>query len=177
LKCFGNGIFVTRPQFRKNFFQDLISACEDHGLNKSKVMGGDNTIRTSSDMAIYDLKDDKHDILSKAYIASMEKLVSFYGGIEFLPWHIHEGIGLLRYGPDEYYKKHVDSGPDLMRSVSMVLYLNDDYLGGEINFPNQGIKIKPNAGDLLIFPSSYTHPHESMQVKEGVKYVAVTWFS
>jgi hypothetical protein len=34
------------------------------------------------------------------------------------------------------------------------------YGGGELNFPNQDFKIKPDAGDLVMFPSNFLYPHD-----------------
>lgn len=60
---------------------------------------------------------------------------------------------------------------------SIVAYLNDDYEGGEISFPNQNLTIKPKAGSLIIFPSGEPYYHESKEVLSGIKYMAPGfWF-
>lgn len=56
-------------------------------------------------------------------------------------------------------------------SFSIVLYLNDDYEGGEINFPNQNIKIKPKPGSLIMFPSHQPFIHEVLPVTSGSRYM------
>jgi predicted 2-oxoglutarate/Fe(II)-dependent dioxygenase YbiX len=56
-----------------------------------------------------------------------------------------------------------------------VLYLNDDYLGGEIEFPHYDVKIKPEAGTLVLFPSNYAYRHIAHEVTSGIKYALVTW--
>jgi len=58
--------------------------------------------------------------------------------------------------------------------VSLVGYLNDNYDGGEIAFDMYDIKVKPDAGDLIIFPSNYMFMHKAMPVTSGVKYSIVT---
>jgi predicted 2-oxoglutarate/Fe(II)-dependent dioxygenase YbiX len=55
------------------------------------------------------------------------------------------------------------------------VYLNDDYEGGEVEFVNFGIKIKPQPGMLLLFPSTYPYAHIAHPVTSGVKYAIVTW--
>lgn len=59
----------------------------------------------------------------------------------------------------------------------MLLYLNDDYEGGELCFPRQGITIRPEKGMVVMFPSNFQYPHQAFEVRKGVKYVVVSWFS
>ena len=59
---------------------------------------------------------------------------------------------------------------------SGLLYLNDDYIGGEIVFPNQGISIKPEAGSLLFFEGDHKKPHAVNQVVSGPRYNLVTFY-
>jgi predicted 2-oxoglutarate/Fe(II)-dependent dioxygenase YbiX len=55
--------------------------------------------------------------------------------------------------------------------MSAVLYLNDDYEGGELNFKDQNITIKPEAGSIVIFPSVAPFYHESKEIISGNKYM------
>lgn len=87
-----------------------------------------------------------------------------------------EGYSVLRYEEAEEYKVHSDSGPENKRLVSALLYLNDSFTGGETNFPLQNFKVKPETGMICLFPSIFTHPHASLPVESGVKYVVVTWY-
>jgi hypothetical protein len=70
--------------------------------------------------------------------------------------------------------EHADSNDTSDRYhplVSGVLYLNDDYEGGELEFSQQNIKIKPSAGSLVMFPSYEPYYHRPLPVKTGVKYM------
>jgi len=49
-----------------------------------------------------------------------------------------------------------------------LFYLTDNYDGGEIEFPDIDLKIKPSAGSALIFPT--TMPHRALEVLAGDKY-------
>ena len=97
---------------------------------------------------------------------------------------------MLIYHPGGHYKPHVDSEAvatdgkgsyvwqkNIDRDISMVLYLNDDYEGGDITFPNQAIKISPQAGMLIAFPSSHHFLHGVHPVVKGTRYAVVNWFS
>lgn len=87
----------------------------------------------------------------------------------------HEGYSMLKYSGGQEYKAHADGDTASGRSVSAIVYLNDDYEGGEVEFVNFGVKIKPKAGMLLLFPSNYAYTHIAHPVKSGTKYAIVTW--
>jgi predicted 2-oxoglutarate/Fe(II)-dependent dioxygenase YbiX len=57
-------------------------------------------------------------------------------------------------------------------SYGVLLYYNDNYSGGEINFKDQNIRIKPTAGSIVIFPSVEPFYHESMPILNGTKYMS-----
>jgi predicted 2-oxoglutarate/Fe(II)-dependent dioxygenase YbiX len=61
------------------------------------------------------------------------------------------------------------------RCISCIAYLNSDYEGGEIEFVNFGVKIKPQPGMLIIFPSNFAYRHIAHPVTSGTKYNLVTW--
>ena len=61
------------------------------------------------------------------------------------------------------------------RDFSLLLYLNDEYTGGAISFPNFNIEIEPQRGMLLTFPSDHRFVHEAQPVMSGERYVIVSW--
>lgn len=86
-----------------------------------------------------------------------------------------EGFNLLRYEGGEEYHAHYDGATSSHRAISPILYLNDDYTGGELEFVNFDLTIKPKAGSMYIFPSNYAYAHIAHPVKTGTKYAIVTW--
>jgi Rps23 Pro-64 3,4-dihydroxylase Tpa1-like proline 4-hydroxylase len=88
---------------------------------------------------------------------------------------LERSISLLKYEKGGYLPEHSDLGIST-RVISGVVYLNDNYVGGEINFPYADLKIKPEAGSCVIFPSSYLGAHSVSELKEGVRYVLPYWF-
>ena len=52
--------------------------------------------------------------------------------------------------------------------LAALVYLNDDYMGGELNFVDLGIKFKPSAGSVVIF-DGIKHQHESTLITSGNK--------
>lgn len=82
-------------------------------------------------------------------------------------------LSISKYFEGASMGSHVDSYSDNPKeTLSVVLYLNDNYSGGELYFKNQNIKIKPEAGSLIAFPSSDPYFHESMPVTSGIKYIS-----
>lgn len=65
---------------------------------------------------------------------------------------------------------------DANRAAVWMLYLNDDYEGGETEFLYYKKRIQPERGKLLIWPAGYTHVHRGNMVLEGMKYVITGWF-
>ena len=63
-----------------------------------------------------------------------------------------------------------DGNKDL--AFSLVAYVNDDYEGGEISFPNHNITIKPKAGSLIMFPSQEPYIHEVKPIISGTRYMS-----
>jgi predicted 2-oxoglutarate/Fe(II)-dependent dioxygenase YbiX len=87
-------------------------------------------------------------------------------------------ISISKYSTGKFMGPHVDSyGDDNSPVISVVLYLNDDYVGGELNFKNQNVKIKPEAGSIVIFPSVEPYYHESLPVTNGIKYMSPGFWS
>lgn len=90
------------------------------------------------------------------------------------------GYDLLRYRQGDFFKEHVDTAKDHPvlghRRLSFVAFCNGDFEGGTLFFPRQQVAIKPEPGLVAIFPSSFTHPHESTPVVSGTKYSIVSWF-
>lgn len=113
-----------------------------------------------------------HNQFNMLLLAASIPYANRYGFRENL-WH--EGYSLLKYRGGEEYKMHYDGGTRTGRAISAICYLNDDYEGGEIEFPHFKVKIKPQAGMLILFPSNFAYAHIAHPVTKGTKYAMVTW--
>ena len=90
-----------------------------------------------------------------------------------------ESTQVLRYFPGQSYVFHTDtdferSRESFYRVLTVILYLNGDFAGGETEFVTG--KVKPDPGSALVFPSNWCFPHAGCPVLEGVKYALVTWY-
>ena len=63
------------------------------------------------------------------------------------------------------------------RDVTILIYLNDDYEGGELEFPSWGCTFRPKAGTLIAFPSYIDFSHRVHPVTKGNRYALVSWIA
>lgn len=84
-------------------------------------------------------------------------------------------ISISKYLPNEYMGPHADEG-DPRAHFSAVLYLNDNFEGGGLGFPNQDVFIMPKAGSVIVFPSVQPYVHDPKPASE-IKYISPAfWF-
>lgn len=95
-----------------------------------------------------------------------------------------EPLQLLRYRPGGEYKPHMDALPaePNQRILTMLVYLSDDYEGGETRFPRTGLSFRGRTGDALLFRNAATDGrpdplalHAGLPVTRGTKYLASRW--
>lgn len=95
-----------------------------------------------------------------------------------------EPLQILRYQDGQEYKPHVDAIPGLenQRVMTVLVYLNDDFEGGETVFDEAGVTVSAKRGDGILFgnvtadgrPDPAT-VHAGLPVTRGVKYLASRW--
>lgn len=86
-----------------------------------------------------------------------------------------ESIHLLKYEHGGHLPAHQDQGVS-SRVLSSVMYLNDNYEGGEIEFKQSGVSIKPEAGSIIFFPSNFLYVHEVYPITSGSRYSMPHWY-
>lgn len=57
-----------------------------------------------------------------------------------------------------------------------ILYLNDDYEGGNLYFPDHDIDFKPNAYSYYVFPGGIENIHGVREILEGTRYTMVSFW-
>ena len=88
------------------------------------------------------------------------------------------GYSVQRTNSGEFYHWHVDGGSHQFshRQLVAIWYLNNlTGCGGKTEFLYQDIKVKPDAGKLILFPPFWTHQHRGQTLQGGSKYIATTW--
>lgn len=78
-----------------------------------------------------------------------------------------------RYDKEDFIDPHTDSSITLsngnVSNYTALIYLNDDYFGGETYFIEKNIKVKPKQGTLLLFQHHLVH--EAQKIVFGTKYI------
>jgi alkylated DNA repair dioxygenase AlkB len=83
---------------------------------------------------------------------------------------------LLRYEPGNMFHNHYDAARTYPRVVSVSMFLNDNFDGGELEFKEFNLKIKPEAGDVIVFSSAFPYMHQVHPVIRGIRYAVVKWY-
>lgn len=102
-----------------------------------------------------------------------------------------EFLSVLRYAPGEEYRPHFDwlpaAGRDFeacgQRVRTALLYLNEDYEGGETHLISPDIRFRGAPGDVLVFSNvtadgspDASARHAGLPVTAGAKWLASKWF-
>lgn len=95
-----------------------------------------------------------------------------------------EPLQVLRYQAGQEYRPHIDAVPGLdnQRRQTVLVYLNDDYAGGQTHFPKLDLMVRAEKGDALLFRNCGDDGepidemiHAGLPVTEGVKLIASRW--
>jgi hypothetical protein len=114
-------------------------------------------------------------ILGGKFFQAFDLIESDYSSSYGISLEWHDSYQILKYGLGQKFTNHIDDHYQYPRRVSTVYYINDNYLGGEINFPRFGISYKPKANEMIVFPSTYVYNHSVSEVTEGIRYSVVSW--
>jgi len=126
------------------------------------------------------LTNTEKEIYNKVYQYYTEKYDVKFKDKAYIPTHLVN----WNVSPGEPLPVHSDcerpDGSPAMHdgyyryNLAVICYLNDDYSGGKIFFPKFNKEIKPNAGDLIMFPGRFRHGVTG--VEKGDRYTMLTWF-
>lgn len=118
---------------------------------------------------------------------TVKEIINPFYGVEV---HESEIPQILSYEIGGHYQPHIDGEslwktPDneliwkksTNRDLSMVFYLNDDFEGGDFIFPEHKIRVRPEPGMLVCFPSNHHYMHGVEPVTKGHRYSIVCWAS
>lgn len=145
------------------------------------------------DSLTVDSKTANHKIRkSKQLSISEETLPHIYKKIrERFNWYGKiEKLQVVKYEPGDFYNAHYDNccfkecKQDINKRIrTVIVYLTNDFDGGETHFPNLKMSFKPNVGDAIVFDTynllggcSEKALHQGLEVKNGVKYICNFWF-
>jgi prolyl 4-hydroxylase len=131
-------------------------------------------IRTSDHAVIGPLRED----------VVIRALTTRLAAVSNTPPGAGEALTVLRYRPGQQFRLHSDVLPGTrnQRVATVLVYLNDDFTGGETVFPDYDLSIRPRLGDAVIFRNTDAagRPlakarHAGQPVVSGTKWLATRW--
>ena len=139
----------------------------DSGFWTDRVATGDTIFR----------QDPTIPILIDGMVARFKKEVDKFFNVDAFP----TSPALVRWLPGQRQEPHADkelhTGDNRGKpndfpyyDLAGLFYLNDDYEGGELYFPNQGIQFKPKAGAAYFFPGDMNYIHGVTEITSGIRY-------
>ena len=179
-------IHEKRNVLPKTFCRELIEKFEsDSRKRPGKLQGGamDDTVKKCTDLDIERITGwgvESKRLDDAFYTAFVDYLINLKLNIfgeekayivnEIFPGKnvVRSNFQIGRYGVGGYFKWHVDFTRTEERICNFIIYLNDHEACTE--FLN-GKKIKPEAGKILIFPTTWVHAHCGQPVEKGNKYI------
>jgi predicted 2-oxoglutarate/Fe(II)-dependent dioxygenase YbiX len=125
-----------------------------------------------------DSVDPKVSVIIKGMQARLKAEVDKFFKVDALP----TSAAVVRWLPGQFQHPHADKelhiGEDRGKpndfpyyDLAGLFYLNDDYEGGELYFPDQGIQFKPKAGSAYFFPGDMNYIHGVTEITSGIRYV------
>ena len=92
---------------------------------------------------------------------------------------------IVRWDEQDFMPMHADNCQDDLtphdycawRSHSAILYLNQDFEGGETIFRDMNQNYRAETGKALIFPATYDYTHGVNAVQSGKRYTLAFWFT
>lgn len=92
-------------------------------------------------------------------------------------WKLSDGVAMAYH--TDFQQEKADEPGDKFR-ITGCIYLNDNYEGGDISFKIDGSEVvlnhKPQAGDILLFPSIPPYYHGVKEITSGIKYFVRTFW-
>lgn len=132
----------------------------------------DDTLRRN------DLKSDFNNImidLNNKYQETARSILDFPVEPEFSTLHNY-----VYWETGKEMLPHYDNVPGEHLHPVMygcVLYLNDNFTGGQLWYPNLGVEYTPVAGELIIHPGHREYSHGIRKVTEGIRISAASFIT
>ena len=167
---------------------EIIKFFEDHKSMQRvgiTALGYDPKLKKTTDMTITpsNLKDQKFSLFNSYFSLLKDCFLDYRNQYPFLKHEFfnrtHIGnFNVQKYNPGDHFSNlHSErvSLDSLHRLFAWMTYLNNVDDGGTTNFEYYDIKVKPEIGKTLIWPSEWTHAHTGSILKSGTKYIITGW--
>ena len=171
-----------------NFFPDkMIQSYIDHfeKCNKQNltwtrpdtVLTKDRSIPTIIDFEEFFIPYDNHEFM-KFFWECYKLYAEKYDLLKVLERHTIYEMKIQKTKPSEgYHVWHTENmAKDTSNRIAVFsLYLNDVKEGGETEFLNQSVRVKPKKGRIAIWPAAFPYVHRGNPPLSGEKYILTSW--
>ena len=180
-------IYKIEKTLSQKWCKNLIKYMDVQCTEKAKVLIDGKDVEDTSQRNVYthglDPENPNDEIYINYLLSVMNNSLKSYSKIfSYLRQCSPQDISLLKYKKGNFYKTHVDSFHTVNRQLSFIINLNEEYTGGDVVFYHPHTtepysKVSLKQGDLLMFPSNFLYPHSVTEIKKGVRYSCVSWYS
>jgi len=176
----------------KKLLNTFLKVCQnDINYTDGKIMSrpkeaiSEKIDKSARNVGMYSLSNFKEKSLTMVHWSSIltnvfhEQILRYVNQLKIYANVNINDIQILKYKVGGHYKIHVDSGPKVFRTLSLIYFLNDNYEGGNLCFglPNTNVTfdIPKKDNRLIIWPSNFMYPHTVTPVTKGERYSVVAW--
>lgn len=160
-----------------DYYQDMNSVyCEDNQFENANA-GRFNWSMDLSAMAPM-MENEPQLKLNDILMEHLSEYVQVFGHMKTVPLYtLAQKVQKTPAGGGYHVWHDEHSGlPHCNRSLVWMIYLNDNFEGGETEYLYYKRRVVPSKGTLLIWPAGMTHAHRGGLVLSGTKYVVTGWF-
>jgi len=185
------GVFVENRYLDKSIIKELVEYAERQQGKRMLVIDkeastADNIVKVKHQKRSSDrIEMGKYQNTMNQFVkTAFTELAGKYLHCE-LDWF--ETPQLMRYETGGTYLAHADNenmntktrtwSRVVDRDLSLLIYLNDEFMGGKLHFDKFNCRILPKPGMAVLFPSDNRYMHAAEEVTAGVRYVIVSWAS
>ena len=174
-------IYVSKDQISEEFCKHVIEKFDNDDRKVQGVVGSstrvDKNIKDSVDFSISGKEgwEEEDQVFYKslnnnlrAYCDNIPKIYRDYLALNTKD----TGYQIQRTQPGSGYIWHTDQISN--RKLTFIWYLNDIVEDGYTEF-NTGLKIQPERGKFVLFPSGWAWYHRGYPPKSEVKYIVTGW--
>lgn len=134
-----------------------------------------NFFRLNESDQVNDLSSSIFNVIDHSFSAALRDYTQRIGIA--IKTYEQDRYSVLKYELEDFFSIHLDTSPMLSRVISGLMYLDDDYDGGILEFPKIGLELKPKEGDIIFFPSQVPFFHQSTPIIKGIKHAIVAWWN
>lgn len=180
-----NNIYVVENVIDNNTCVELVSKIKNYNCEKLCFYDGNNVEcykvkNDNNNTSVYKYFTDKIKEVIDEFVTIINIPISGMCDIEIRKVYGETRLHQDGACPDTVAHPTRNHSVKIIRSLTIVGALNDDYEKGEYYFPIQNIKLKLKAGSFILFPPYWTHPHSVSKIEKipncnEYRYIVSSW--